>query len=189
MTKYSLEFYKSIKKIVNFSLHTLYVPIVTGIENIPEKGPYILAGNHTSLLDIPLLVCSNIEPIRFMAKQELFKYNFSNWFFTKAGAIPVDRNHADIRAIKESLKVLKNNEILGIFPEGTRSKGEIKPFKKGVTLLSEKAKVPIVPFGISGCCKFRGKVYLNFGEPININEIHENSDEYLREKIKKLVIR
>lgn len=189
MTKYSINFYNGIKKITNSLLYTLYIPEVHGIENIPTTTPYILAGNHKSLWDIPFLACSIIEPVRFMAKEELFKSKISAHFLYKLGAFPVNRNGADLKAIKNALAVLKNEEVLGIFPEGTRSKKEMLPFKAGTTLISKKTKALIVPFGISGDYKFRQKIYLNFGIPINVAEIDGNPEEYLQEKVKKLIVR
>jgi len=126
-----------------------------------------------------------------MAKKELFDWIILKDIFSKMGAFPVDRNNADIKAIKESLRVLRNNEILGIFPEGTRNKTDniILPFKEGVASIASKTKSLIVPFGIAGEYR-RNKLKLNIGEPIDISEIEkEYQTRYLEEQVKKLILK
>ena len=163
---------------------------VTGLENIPNK-PYILAGNHRNMFDVVILITNVDDEIHFMAKKELFKLKILNSIFRKMGVFPVDRESVDIKAIKESLRILKSGEVLGIFPEGTRNKTDniLLPFKEGVTSIASKTNVPIVPFGIGGDFK-RNKLRLNIGEPIDITNIEKTKQrEYLEEKVKELVIR
>lgn len=188
--EYNIKFYNSVKKIVNVPIKLIFNPSVNGIENIPNK-PYILAGNHKSLFDIPLLITSIPDEIHFMAKKELFDLIILKDIFSKMGAFPIDRTGADIKAIKQALRILKNNEVLGIFPEGTRNKTEsiILTFKDGVTTLATKTNSLIVPFGISGRYK-RNKVRLNIGEAINISEIEkEKQTEYVENKVKELILK
>lgn len=188
--KYNIKFYNSIKKILNVPIKLLFNPKVTGIENIPNK-PYILAGNHKSLFDIPLLITNIEDEIHFMAKKELFDLVIIRDIFSKMGSFPVDRNNVDIKAVKESLRILRSNEVLGIFPEGTRNKTDeiILPFKEGVTNIANKTKCLIVPFGIGGEYK-RNKIRLNIGEPIDISEIKkEEQTKYLEEQVKKLILK
>lgn len=186
----NIKFYKSIKKILTLPIKLIFNTKVEGLENLPNK-PYILAGNHRNMFDVVILITNVDDEIHFMAKKELFKFKILNSIFTKLGAISVDRQNNDIKAIKESFKVLKNKEVLGIFPEGTRNKSDsiLLPFKEGVTSIASKTKVPIVPFGISGEFK-RNKLKLNIGKPININEIEkENQTKYLEDKVKELIIK
>ena len=187
--KYNVRFYSSMKKILEGPIKLMFNPEVNGIENLPKK-PYILAGNHKSMLDIPLLISSIPDEIHFMAKKELFSIFFFKNILYKMGAFPVDREKADLNAIKKALKVLKDNEVLGIFPEGTRNKTNeiLLPFKKGVTSIAAKTDSLIVPFGISGEYK-KNKIKLNIGEPINIKEVNESSGEYLEDKVKKLILK
>lgn len=189
-SKYNIKFYKSIKKLLTMPMKLVFNTKVTGLENIPDK-PYILAGNHKNMFDVVILITSIDDEIHFMAKKELFKLKILRSIFSKMGAFPVDRNNVDIKAIKESLRVLKSGEVLGIFPEGTRNKTDsiLLPFKEGVSSIASKTKVPIVPFGIGGEFK-RNKLRLNIGEPIDINEIEkEKQKEYLEEKVKELILR
>ena len=173
--KYDIKFYSTIKKILNKPFKIVFNPSVNGIENIPNK-PYILCGNHKSLLDIPLLIISIPDEIHFMAKKELFDLVILKDIFSKMGAFPIDRDKADIKAIKESLRILKNKEVLGIFPEGTRNKTDdiVLPFKEGVTTLSNKTDSLIVPFGISWEYK-RSKIKLNIGKPIDISKVEKEN--------------
>ena len=188
--KYNIKFYKSIKKLLTMPMKLVFNTKVTGLENIPDK-PYILAGNHRNMFDVVILITNIDDEIHFMAKKELFKLKILNSIFSKMGAFPVDRNSNDIKAIKESFRILKSGEVLGIFPEGTRNKTDniLLPFKEGVTSIASKTNVPIVPFGIAGEFK-RNKLRLNIGEPIDISKIEKaKQTEYLEQKVKELVLR
>lgn len=191
MDKYNIKFYNNIKKFINVPIKLLFDIRVNGLENIPEEN-YILIGNHKSIFDIPLLIISIPNEIHFMAKKEVFDNKLVNNIFSKMGAFPVNRDKVDISAIKTSLRLLKDNEVIGIFPEGTRNKTDeiLLPFKPGTSMLASKSKKLIVPFGINGEYKFREKIDLNIGEPIDINEIEkEKQNEYLEEKVKRLIVR
>lgn len=189
--KFSLNFYKCVRKILNRPIKLIFNPKITGIENIPSK-PYVLAGNHKSLLDIPLLAIALEDDIHFMAKKELFRNSLARHFLEKCGAFPVDRQSFDLNAIKTALRLLKSENVVGIFPEGTRNKTNdlILPFKDGVTSIASKTKSLIVPFGIGGEYKFRGDLSLNIGEPIDIRNIEkEKQTEYLEDKVKELILK
>ena len=93
-----------------------------GTENIPEKGPYILASNHRSNLD-PILLSHKVrQRLCYMGKMELFQNPILGWALTTIGTFPVDRGSGDNSAIQQAEEVLRRGEILGIFPEGHRSK-------------------------------------------------------------------
>ena len=188
--KYNIKFYNAIKKILKVPMKLVFNAEVNGLENLPNK-PYILAGNHKNMFDVVLLITNIPDEIHFMAKKELFDLIILKDVFRKMGSFPVDRDKADIKAIKESLRILKNNEVLGIFPEGTRNKTNeiLLPFKEGVTTIASKTNSLIVPFGIGGEYK-RGKLKLNIGEAINIKNIEKDKQtEYLEEKVKHLILK
>jgi len=190
-TEFDLECYKKTIKVIRTVFNTLYCPNIEGLENLQCESGFILAGNHKSLLDVPLLA-SAVEPhVHFMGKKELFDKRLLNYIFTKLGAFPVDRDGIDINAIKIAMKLLREDEVLGIFPEGTRNKGiELLPFKEGTTRIAAKTKKPIIPFGISGEYKLRGGITIRFGEAIDFNIISVDSEnEYLRAKVKELIIK
>ena len=185
-----LRFYKNVVSVLNSLMTLVYKPKIEGIENLNIDNNFILAGNHKSVLDAPLLAISLEQNVRFMGKKELFENNFFNYLFTKLGAFPVDREGVDINAIKTAMRLLKEGEILGIFPEGTRNKTNqiLLPFKEGTTRISIKTNKPIIPFGISGKYKIGGGITIKFGEAIDFNKIQvPNENEYLKERVKELI--
>ena len=129
-----------------------------------------------------------------MAKVELIRNSFAKKFLTAMGIVPVARGKSDLKAIKCALKVLKDNDVLGIFPEGTRSKtGQLLPFESGVTVLSSKTNTPILPIYIHKNGIHPGhRVKVIAGKPFYITDIFndlstnekiEESTEYLRKTI------
>lgn len=161
-----------IAKII-FAVYFFFVNKVTvqGQENIPANGGLILCSNHMHWMD-PILMGVYIKrKICFMAKVELFKKKIFAMILKGIHAFPVKRGTADITAIKNSFKALKNGQVLGMFPEGTRSKdGSILPAEPGVALISTKADVPVVPMRINGSYKFSGRLYITIGKPIYFKE-------------------
>jgi len=126
---------------------------VTGQQNIPQDGPFIIVANHSSLLD-PVILGVSIKPkIIFVAAAYLFEIHWLGYLLRKANSIPVQREN-DIKAIKQSLKILQQGGILGIFPEGgvDRQKDDL-PIKAGAAYLATKVGVPIVPIKIKGADK------------------------------------
>lgn len=126
---------------------------VAGQENIPQDGPFIIVANHSSLLD-PIILGVSIKPkIIFVAAAYLFEIRWLGYLLRKANSIPVQREN-DIKAIKQSLKILQQGGVLGIFPEGgvDRQKDDL-PIKAGAAYLATKVGVPIVPIRIKGADK------------------------------------
>lgn len=126
--------------------YALVHPIrVTGKENLPAEGGYILAANHTSFRDPIALCCALDRRVSFMAKKELFRLKPVSAFLKALGAFPVDRGAGDIAALRGAVQILKSGEILGIFPEGHRfKKGEERTVHTGTALIMTRAKVPAV---------------------------------------------
>ena len=191
MDKYNIKFYSGIKKIVNVPMKLFFDISVDGLDNIP-KDNYVLIGNHKSLLDLPLLVTSIPDNVHFMAKKELFENKLLNYFFSRMGAFPVDRDKPEMSSIRTAMGLLKEGEVLGIFPEGTRNKTDeiLLPFKRGASLIAAKSNKLVVPFGISGEYKPFHKLNLNIGEPFDLSKIdREQQTSYMEEKVKKLIRR
>lgn len=189
--RYSIKFYKGCRLLTDFYLDKFYNPKIVGKENLLDTG-YLLVGNHKSGLDI-LLVAYALRKYnpRFMAKKEFFENPILKWLFEKVGAFPIDRQSLDLTAVKKAIRLLKDNNIVVIFPEGTRNtKEEMLPFKKGVASISMISNSKVVPFGISGDYKFRSKPTIEFGKAIDFKEESigkEEADNYLQEKVKNLI--
>ena len=139
------------------------------------KDACIISSNHTSNLDAPLLAVHTWEKKYYLAKKELFNTKIKNWFLTGIGGIKIDRQSNDVSAIKNCLKVLKNNKKLVVFPEGTRNNNdnmEMGEVKHGIVLFATKSKVPIVPMFIMRKPKIfrRNKVFI--GQPFELDEFY-----------------
>ncbi len=148
---------------------------VFGTENIPATGPVVIAANHLSLLDPPVLGAAAPRPVHFMAKAELFKPAWFGFIIRKLGVFPVKRGGADREAIKTGLAYLKNNEVLAVFPEGTRSKtGDLGRAGGGAFMMAVKRKATIIPAYIYGTDLKRHpgwpKVRVIFGKPLPYDE-------------------
>lgn len=127
---------------------------VLGKENqpAPMQQPYVVACNHVSLLDPPLLsVAMDFQPIAYMAKRELFRHPLLGAYLHAVGAISVNREKLELSTVRHALNVLKDGRwTLGIFPEGTRQQsGEIRETKRGVAYFAKAAQVPILPVGLA----------------------------------------
>lgn len=169
---------KFVRKFVKGFLRTLYKITfrmeITGEENktkAGENGGYIICANHVNFLDAVAVVVFSKEKIRFIGKYDLARVGIIRWLEHLFDVIPIKRNTQDLEAMKRCLKALKNKEILGIFPEGTR-KGMEKhqKVKNGAAFMAIKSGVPVVPVGISGEFKPFKKVYITYGEPIDMSK-------------------
>ncbi|MFG2352793.1 lysophospholipid acyltransferase family protein [Streptomyces sp. NPDC048521] len=139
-------------------LRLVFRPRIEGLANVPAEGPAIVAGNHLSFSDHFLMPAMLRRRITFLAKAEYFtgpgvKGRLTAFFFRSAGQIPVDRSgkEAGQAAIREGLGVLARGELLGVYPEGTRSHdGRLYKGKVGVAVMALKAGVPVVPCAMIG---------------------------------------
>ncbi len=183
-----------LRKIIKFILKMLviivYRPKTVGIENIEEGKPALICPNHVHGLDSAVIVLTNRRTIRVLAKESLFKNPVLKWLADIFGVYPVKQGNKSMETMKISLKLLKNNELLLIFPEGTRN-GMAKGIraKDGAVKLAARAGVPIIPVGVQGNFKPFRKVKLNIGKPIQYNLTKEelNDKEKLRELTDELM--
>ena len=133
-------------------------PEIEGLEHIPSAGPAILASNHQSVMDSFYLLLLCPRQITFLAKQEYFTGTtlvgrLQKWFFSSVGQVPIDRSSADAAqaAIDVGMQVLRRNDLLGIYPEGTRSPdGRIFRGKTGMAWMALRADVSVVPVAMIG---------------------------------------
>ncbi len=149
---------------------------VNGRENEPEQGGYILASNHCSAID-PMIICQGIRKhqIHFMAKAELFKIPVLKHVIRWLNAFPVERGTGDTSAVETAIQVIRDKEVLGLFPEGTRSKdGSLLRFKSGLALIAQQTGAPVLPITITYCDpkkSFRSRVVVNYGKLISCEEL------------------
>lgn len=124
---------------------------VRGREKIPRTGGLIVASNHVSFLDPPLVGTAAMRELHFMAKEELFRSPFLGALIRAYNAIPIRRGVADLSGLARAIEVLKLGEALIMFPEGSRMRdGELHPARPGVGMLAVNADCSIVPCFISG---------------------------------------
>jgi len=116
-------------------------------ENVPQKGPLLIASNHMNFIDPPLVGHAARRECFYLAKEDLFKQSkFFTWLISYFNAIPIKRKGFDVHIFKETAKLLKKKQAVILFPEGTRSlKGKLLPFKTGVGMIAMKYKTPVVP--------------------------------------------
>ena len=170
---------------------------VYGEENFPSEGAAILVSNHVSMWDPIVAGCSVPRNVSFMAKEELFRNPLLGKLFRTLDAFPVKRGRGDTSAIRNSLKVLRNGQVLGLFPEGTRSKtGDLQKGLPGMILLMEKSKAPIVPVRVNGTKNFLtrgwGNIEVIIGKPITPDELKapahiKNRREWAAEKVMEAI--
>lgn len=164
-------FYKFMKYFVAWPL--VHILFRVEVHNKPDhlEGPLILCGNHQSEWDPVLLALQIKERVHFIGKKELFRTKIGAWFFGKLGVIPIDRKTSDMESIRASLNVLKEDKILGIFPEGTRVKEvSLDNLKEGVGFLAQRGKADILPAYIESTFKPFSRVKITFREVIPIEE-------------------
>lgn len=124
---------------------------IEGLKNVPRETGALVISNHLHNSDPILLVAAYPRPLLWMAKKEVFGVPFIGWVADSAGAFPVDRGSADRSALRNAERLLRENYLVGVFPEGTRSKsGGLKDVYPGVALIALKSGVPILPTAIFG---------------------------------------
>ena len=172
--------YRFNRPIIKFLMKFLYHVEIIGKENIPLDEGVILAGNHKNNFDCFLLISSTKRTIRFLAKKELMDKH--GWLFKRMAIIPVDRKRKNKEAVSEAVSVLKNNGVIGIFPEGTFNQTPyvVRNFKMGAVKMAHDSNKKIVPFAIINDYKlFRKSVKIVFGKAYKI----KNKDDLKSENI------
>jgi len=149
-----------------------------GVDKIPMEGPFILISNHVSAFELfPLRTLLHPRRVRTLAKAESWDNRFMGWLLDQWGSIPIKRGESDLTALRTSLQVLKEGGILGIMPEGTRSKdGKLGRGNPGVAVIALKSRCPIVPMAFWGVENMKGNAkrlrktdfHFRVGDPFHI---------------------
>lgn len=164
-----MRLYRFLRKVLAWLVPRLVRLRTHGLDNIPADGPFIIAANHFHALDPVIVAVVVPQHISFMAKEEIMRSRILRWLVNHIGSFPVKRGKVDMHAIRQALKVLSQGQVLGIFPEGTRSKtGEIQAAFEGAALLAARAQAPIVPVALHGQYRLGSIFCVNIGEPVSI---------------------
>jgi 1-acyl-sn-glycerol-3-phosphate acyltransferase len=160
---------------------------VIGAENMIEEGPCIIAANHCSFFDPPLVGVACKRAIHYLARKSLLEWPILGPIFPELNVIPVDRKNADRSALMGAIRVVKNGGAVLIFPEGTRSPdGNLQPAQPGIGMIAAKTGAPIVPVRIFGSYEVYnrkqrrpkiGPVTVRIGRPIKISAVDRKNDK------------
>jgi 1-acyl-sn-glycerol-3-phosphate acyltransferase len=155
---------------------------VIGAENVPTTGPVLFAANHASIMDGPLLYGVTPRAAHFLVKKEMFEGSavnrFVGWSLLQAGQIPIDRTRGDRDALQSVLAVLAAGGAAGVFPEGTRGRGDAASVRSGIAWIALQSGAPVVPVACLGAHRagekprsvppLRRKLSFCFGEPYTV---------------------
>ena len=184
-------FYYCMRLPLNLFFMIFYGVRYYGKDNLPESGAVMLISNHQSFYDPPVFGAGLRRRLNFLARRSLFKNKLFAWLIDMLDAIPLDIDGIGFAGIKESIKRLKNGEIILVFPEGSRTyDGKIAPFLPGSLTLAQRTKATIVPAALSGCYeafplsqklpKLWGKFCVVIGKPLLYEDFKDLSEEELR---------
>ncbi|RCX19969.1 1-acyl-sn-glycerol-3-phosphate acyltransferase [Anaerobacterium chartisolvens] len=171
---------------VNMFFSVFYRVEIKGIENVPKKGSALICANHVGELDMFFIGFRIKRLVRWMAKEELFRNPVLGGLIKWLGAFPVKRGKADVRAIKTAFNLLDEGHIVGIFAEGTRTRGKagVAKVNPGAAMFAVKKQVPVIPVGVEGRYKLFSKVRVVFGEPYYIEA--DKNKKYMNEEFTEI---
>ena len=174
-----------------------FSPRYSGVENIPSTGVVLMAFNHQSHLDPPLVGSGCPRMMNYIARDTLFRFKPFGWLIHSYNAIPIDRDGTGISGIKETLKRLKRGQIVLVFPEGTRTRdGNVGKFRPGFSALAVRSGAAILPAAIEGAYAawprgqrfpHPGPVRVHYGTPIMPEEARRYEERELVEEVERRV--
>jgi 1-acyl-sn-glycerol-3-phosphate acyltransferase len=202
--KPSVGWYRAIRAFFWLVFHTIGPLRVLGAENVPRKGAAIIVCNHLSMVDPFVVGFAAHRMVNFMAKEELFRVPVVGFLIRKVGAFPVDRARRDPASMRVALMVLKEGELLGMFPEGTRSTtGEMLEMRTGALRLASRTRTTIIPAAVintdhalpPGHFIRPARIAVRFGAPLELTALYDrpkdetamqNALALIKEKIEAL---
>ncbi len=171
--------YNTLRPLANIVVRAKYKTEYIGVENVPEGGGFIMAANHITALDPIIIAVGCKTPMHFMAKDELFKNKLIGAFLAGLNSFPVDRTKFDFESVNYAIEIVKRGEVLGIFPEGTRSP-DFTPQKGkgGVCYIAKECKCDVVPVSLytSDGAKSGTKLTVRYGKPIKYEDLKFNPE-------------
>ena len=177
-------FYNFLKPIVHVYYRTILGVRAYGAENVPREGGFILCSNHLSARDPFVIATCTPRHLRFMAKAELFQNRLVGKFISSIGAFPIERGKSDLGAIRESMKILSEGHVLGIFPQGTRSReNQHTHMEAGVALIALRSGKPVLPVNISEKYHLFGRTRVTFGKPLTFEVVGRRFDREALEMV------
>ncbi|MEH7441717.1 lysophospholipid acyltransferase family protein [Bacillus sp. JJ1122] len=189
-----MTFYSFARSLVNTVMKPTYRIEVIGKENIPSDGGVLLCANHISNLDPLIVGITTKRPVHFMAKDELFSVPVLGKIVSNVNAFPVKRGMSDREALRKGLGILKEAKVLGLFPEGTRSKtGEMGKGLAGAGFFALRSDAYVVPCAIIGPYKAFTKLRVVYGKPIDMDSVRANkvnaeqATDLIMSEIQKLI--
>jgi 1-acyl-sn-glycerol-3-phosphate acyltransferase len=186
--------YSFVRSLVGGVLKPYYRIETIGLENFPKEGGVLLCSNHIDNLDPPVVGITAPRPVHFMAKEELFSVPLLGKIVPHLNAFPVKRGMSDREALRKGLNILKEGKVLGLFPEGTRSKnGELGKGLAGAGFFALRTEAKVVPCAIIGPYKSFHSLKVVYGKPIAMEELRdakasaEETTEMIMSAIRKLM--
>ena len=189
--------YQSLRICVRFAAVIVFRLKSSGLENIPSEGAVLLVANHQSHLDPPLVGCCSPRRMNYMARANLFKFAPFAWYIRSIDAYPIDLEGSRLSGVRETLRRLKRDEMVLVFPEGSRTfDGEMQPFKPGFVALAIRSRATILPVAIEGAYRAwprknrlpgLGRIHVHFGEPIEREDVRKLNENELQELVERKV--
>ena len=171
---------------------------VTGRDAVPPKGPLIIVSNHLANADAPMLAASIPRGLNFSAKKSLFTNPVASTFLKAVRVHPLDRDRADLQALRWNLELLKRDQPIVLFPEGTRSRGGgMSRGKAGIAYIAARSQAPILPVGITGTENIKGfwrmafplcRLNVRIGDPFSLPVIEGKMSRPVLEHLTDMIM-
>jgi 1-acyl-sn-glycerol-3-phosphate acyltransferase len=169
---------------------------IRGADNVPRTGPVILASNHASFLDPPLVGSALSRDINYLARESLFRFPVVGWILRSWNSVPVDRDGGGARGLRAILDRLLAGGGIILFPEGTRTlDGNLQPARSGIGLTVIKSDAPVVPVRVFGTYEAYGRhlkfprpkrVSVVFGKPIDFSGLRAEAKTCPKDRLKQI---
>ena len=165
-------------------------------ERVPSEGAVLLASNHASFLDPPLVGCGLERQCTFLARDTLFRFRFTRWLLTHWQAVPIDRDGGGVAGMRRILEALSLGRAVILFPEGTRTRdGQLQRVRSGIGMLVVKSTAPVVPVRVWGTFEAYGRnvkfpkpkrVTVKYAEPLHFRELRAEARECSKGRLREI---